>query len=247
MSQRLQRAFTLIELLAVIAIIAILASLLLPALSKAKGKGQQIACANKLRQWGLAMLMYADDYEDKFPREKCVPGIHTWSDITDPINNDVWFNVLPPQYFGGQYGVAGYATEPDGFHSRKSIYQCPTAKLPSGNAAPTFSLAFNSKLVSSTNLFQNLNYRCVEAQAAVTVLFLDCGVAGEPQLYPTQKPYYHQPSAWANRLSGRHSRGANLSFVDGHAQWYAGAQVVDPVTGNGITNNSDVVWTSLSP
>src|SRR3989442_15067321 len=59
--------FTLIELLEVMAIITILASLLLPSLTRAKEQAQMIQCLNNLRQIGMGVKLYVDDYHGKFP------------------------------------------------------------------------------------------------------------------------------------------------------------------------------------
>ena len=112
--------FTLIELLVVVTIISILAAVLLPALSKTKTRAKITACANNMRQLGVACAMYADDNNGYIPLNQMEGTYHAeaygpfWSGI------QVWMT------YGGNLGAGNYPSNYSGIGKVYPYVKSPT-------------------------------------------------------------------------------------------------------------------------
>jgi prepilin-type N-terminal cleavage/methylation domain-containing protein/prepilin-type processing-associated H-X9-DG protein len=108
----IRRGFTLIELLVVIAIIAILAAILFPVFAKAREKARQSSCLSNCKQLGLAMLQYAQDYDERWALWFHYGGTggtstYSWLDLIQPYVKNTQVYYCPSRTAGGwHYGYS---------------------------------------------------------------------------------------------------------------------------------------------
>jgi len=255
-----RRAFTLLELLVVIAILAILASLVISNLARAKLAAHRVACMSNLKQWATSAHIYAQENEDGLPREAAANGVNTWEMTAASTNRNVWYNALPET--AGTLNMAHYAETPSSqqdFYINGKLFHCPRARFSDAAATyPNFSLAMNSKLmrdfesapigdpnVSAPRVGAVCRLTAIQDPAR-TLLFADNGVDGEDRVCDGQELYKGYPRVSAGQFPGRHNRGGNIAFADGHVKTLPASDVVQmdpgPHYGKAIHPPAEVVW-----
>ncbi len=205
-----RRGFTLIELLVVIAIIAILAAILFPVFAKARDKARQSTCQSNLKQIGLAIQTYVQDYDGYLPISyNNTPGVIVF-----------WPGTISPYIHNGNGRNKG----------RNSVFACPADTnttiymevVGASNSQTLVSYAY--PLIGYSPYYSyGANYlprridRC--PSPSTMALVVDCKPGW--WLFQCVEPWY--TNVWdtylRTQLDERHNGGLNILFVDGHVRW----------------------------
>lgn len=240
MIRKSRTGFTLIELLVVIAIIAILAAILFPVFAKAREKARQASCLSNLKQIGLAIMMYKDDFDQTFP------PIYSYSDEPFALgDNSVggssasghWQYALPWQDaiypYTKNWGVNFCSSSP---LDTKNLYcewgnygaNCGVLGYPVQNAATNVldqNIKTDSQIGSPASVYMVLDAGGYSVSWSEGV-YSSHGYHYIPGLGGLAEGYAAQATSWGDPIptmsdfvNGRHNSGVCVAFADGHASW----------------------------
>jgi len=232
-----KKGFTLIELLVVIAIIAILAAMLLPVLNKAREQARRAVCMSNLKQIGVGIFMYAQDYDDRMPVAWC--GQHSG-------DRSPWccliLDYIQPKKGGGYYTRSDWGSKlgPLGKGPWK-IFHCPTLNAqhewvghgryiwPSVYGINGYALNGYGQLVAhpigiSSHKTGKVRYPSWTAMVMDMVYGPDIRCF----LHPSTKNDGVLNYPAFDTVAFRHSNGVNVLFVDGHVEWMSKENVPKP-------------------
>jgi prepilin-type N-terminal cleavage/methylation domain-containing protein/prepilin-type processing-associated H-X9-DG protein len=222
--------FTLIELLVVIAIIGILAAMLLPALTQAKGRAQQVSCLSNLKQLIVCWHLYALDNGDVLPPNNFVYDIGT---DTPVISAGSWSTNVAPRDLSPAGITQGMLFT---YNDQIGIYHCPGDKSTVVTAAGADT---GVQRLRSYNMSQSINgypnfdtneygyLPCFSKLADIKnpgpcqcLVFIE---VHQDEIVDTEfgiptAEYYGGENDWWDVPANRHDQGCNFSFADGHAE-----------------------------
>lgn len=211
----MRRAFTLIELLVVIAIIAILAAILFPVFAQAKAAAKKSACLNHQRQVGIALAIY---------RDECDGMLFFFAHSVDPsrvrplapfgaTRENRWWNQIQPYL----KNLDILASPSDG--GRKPH------PLEDGQAGRPFV----PRSYVANRAVEGLSESQVDQPASVVAVTIKHGIYDDSWFEPPKNLYPKSPGNPPVLALDLQNKGVNLTFFDGHAQWYShGKLVSDP-------------------